>query len=138
MSEMIKRYTIKRGPMMEYQVYDNARTMKLIDTQGLCEDEQGQNIAKEVCRQAIMLLEQTHRPTRKLRRISNITGTGETLAIDDDGNELILNTNDEIVSINDDTVDEDTRSYYHRVYGVKSHEPERTDDMRKTLKGLFR
>ena len=137
MSEMIKRYIIKKGPMMEYQVYDNAKGLKLIDTLGLCGDEQGKSIARQICEQTIRLLDETKRPTRELHLTGSIIGTGETTARDDEGNELILNHDKEIISINGEAPTSNERSYYHKVYGVNPAEPQ-GNKMVSVLKGLFK
>lgn len=134
MSEMIRRYVIKKEAF-HYILFDNAKQCTIISTRGLCGDEEGTIIAKQVLEYALRLLDKTHRPTKTLNKTAYIMGTGEEIALDEEGNELLIR-DDEIVSVNDKPVTCNQREYYNLEYGLSK---EATLDKKSIkLKELFK
>lgn len=119
MTVMIERYTIRRGPFEEYELYDNARGLVLISTEGLCLNEKGEVIAKKVIDYALQLVNtEDPIPRKHLNKVAYIAGTTQSVARDDKGNTLILDINDEIIKINDETPSVEQAVYYGEEYGL--------------------
>ena len=115
--EQINRYSIRRGPFNEYELYDHLENNVLLTTKGL-NREGDEDIAKKIVEYAYNQVTNTPTPRKKkLTPFSQYT-TGGGQAKDDRGNFVELDNEGNVVSVNDQKPTSSDVEYYHRVYGV--------------------
>lgn len=117
--EQVDRYTINKGAMNEYEVRDNGKGVTLLNTLGLTDNNEDKEIAYKICEYLIQLLADSNRPVCEINKVSYIAGTCKTVAYDKDDNRLILNQDDEIVSVNGHKPSSKEAEYYDKTFKLK-------------------